>query len=76
MNSRLKSGLRLIGAAIALWGIAEACFVLGANRSTASMLLLLAVLGLATLGDWFLALAASVVGSLSFSFYYVEAVGS
>lgn len=76
MNSRLKSGLRLIGAAIALWGIAEACFVLGANRSTASMMLLLAVLGLATLGDWFIALAASVVGSLSFSFYYVEAAGS
>lgn len=50
--------------------------MLGANRSTASMMLLLAVLSLATLGDWFLALAASLVGSLSFSYYYVEAVRS
>ncbi len=48
----------------------------GANRSTAAMMLLLVVSGIATLGESFLALFSAIAASLSFSWYFIDQVGS
>src|ERR1700683_828491 len=76
MKRTLWTVLRFAAAALVLWGTARVFVVLDANRVIAAMLLLLEVLAIATLGDWILALLASIVASLAFSFYFIEdAVG-
>jgi len=55
-----------------LWGVGTICFRLGSNRSTASMLLVLSVLGIATIGDSALALLSALAASLIFSWYFVD----
>ena len=69
---RLRLVTQIIASALVLWGTALACQALGTNRSTAAMLLLLVVLGIATRGDWILALLSSTVASLAFSFYFID----
>ena len=39
-------------------------------------MLLLEVLGIATLGDWILALLSSTLASLAFSYYFIDVAGS
>jgi two-component system sensor histidine kinase KdpD len=59
-----------------LWAVAWTCFQFKTNRSTASALEILAVLGIATLGDSALALLSSLVASLAFSYYFVDQINS
>jgi len=40
------------------------------------MMLLLEVLGIATLGDWILALLSSSIASIAFSYYFIDVPGS
>jgi two-component system, OmpR family, sensor histidine kinase KdpD len=61
---------------ILLWGTAQTCRFFGTNRTTASMLLLLEVLAIATIGDGILAMVSSTVASLAFSYYFVDTIGS
>lgn len=63
---------RFAAAAIAMWATAWALSTVGMTRSTAAMILLLEVLGIATRGDWILALLSSAGASLLFSFYFIE----
>jgi two-component system, OmpR family, sensor histidine kinase KdpD len=57
------------------WAVSAACHILGSNRSTGAMMLLLAVLGVSALGDGVLAIATSISASLAFSWYFVDATG-
>ena len=61
---------------IVLWSTSAVCRSLGTNRATASMMLLLEVLTIATRGDWILALVSSTVASLAFSFYFFDGTGT
>ena len=70
------NAVQFAGSAMLLWGTAKLSGFLGANRVTAAMMLLLEVLAIATLGDWILALLASTVASLAFSYYFIEVAGS
>jgi two-component system sensor histidine kinase KdpD len=72
----LRSALLGVGAGALVWAIAEACFALDASRSTASMMILLGVLAIATLGDWVPALISCGTGSLAYSYFFVEDVFS
>ncbi len=74
-KSLLATAKICLAAALA-WAGAALSFVLGANRPTASMLLLLVVLGVSTRGEWTLAILTSIAASLAFSWYYVDKVGS
>jgi two-component system sensor histidine kinase KdpD len=76
MRRALTSCLRAVVAISLLNGIAALCFRLHANRATASMALVLAVLGVAALGDWLLAVISSTAAGFALSWYYIEAVGS
>jgi len=58
------------------WLTAAGCHALGTNRSTASMTLLLEIVLVATLADWYLSLVTSAAASLAFSWYFVETSGS
>jgi two-component system sensor histidine kinase KdpD len=73
---RLRLVTQVVVSALALWGTARGCEALGTNRSTAAMLLLLEVLGIATRGDWILALLSSTAASLAFSFYFIDDIYS
>jgi two-component system, OmpR family, sensor histidine kinase KdpD len=68
--------VRILAFSLLLWGTADACKLLGSNRATVAMLLLLEILAMATIGDWMLAVFASVFASLAFSFYFIDTVGS
>ena len=63
---------RVAVCALGMWGTAWALSMLGMTRSTAAMILLLEVLGIATRGDWILALLSSAAASLLFTFYFIE----
>ncbi|HWF10719.1 MAG TPA: ATP-binding protein [Bryobacteraceae bacterium] len=76
MTRHLRKAAVFAGSAILLCITAGVCSHLGSNRATAAMLLLLEILAIATLGDWILALLASTLASLAFSFYFVDDVGS
>lgn len=76
VKRRSLIALHLAASAVLMWLVAYFAFHLGSNRSTASMILLLTVLGIATRGEWHLAVAGSVSGSLAFSYYFVEAAHS
>ena len=76
MKRILLTAVRFCGSAFVLWGTARLCAFLGANRVTAAMMLLLEVLGIATLGDWILALSSSSIASVAFSYYFIEVAGS
>ena len=69
---RLRLVTQVVISALALWLTARGCEALGTNRSTAALLLLLEVLGIATRGDWILALLSSAAASLAFSFYFID----
>ena len=76
MKRKLWIAGQFAGSSLLLCGTAMLCHSLGSNRATASMVLLLEVLAIATLGDWILALVSSTVASLAFSYYFIEEVGS
>jgi two-component system, OmpR family, sensor histidine kinase KdpD len=76
MDRKFWIGLRIVGAAFVLWYTAQACALLGSNRATAAMMLLLEVLGFAALGDSILALSSSAVASLAFSFSFIGPAAS
>jgi two-component system, OmpR family, sensor histidine kinase KdpD len=60
-----------------MWAVARIVFALVPHEdAVAAMLLLLCVLAVATLGDRLLAVATSLSASLSFSFYFIDTVGS
>ena len=58
------------------WLTAAGSHALGANRSTASMTLLLEIVLVAMLADWYLSLLTSAAASLAFSWYFVETSGA
>src|SRR6185437_10166161 len=69
--------VRVVVCVTAIWEIAAADYhLLPENDAVAAMILLLGVLAVAALGDPFLAIATSISASLSFSYYFVESVGS
>jgi two-component system sensor histidine kinase KdpD len=68
----LRTGLRIAGSAALMVGVADLCHHLGSNRTSAGMILLLGVLGIAILGDSVLALLTSIAASLAFSWYFVD----
>jgi two-component system sensor histidine kinase KdpD len=76
MKRILWTAVRFAAAALLLWGTARVCVFFEANRVIAAMMLLLEVLAVATLGDWILALLASMAASLAFSFYFIEEAAS
>ena len=76
MKRALTSCLRAAVVIVLLQGLAALSFRMHANRATASMALVLAVLGVAALGDWLLAVIGSIAAGLALSWYYIEAVGS
>ena len=76
MNAKLRIVQLVAATAAIVWLTGFVLVRAGADRSTASMLLLLSVLGVAAIGEWYLAVAASVVGSLAFSYYFVEKMNS
>ena len=60
-----------------MWAVARVVFqFLPQEDAVAAMVLLLCVLAVATLGDRVLAVVSSVAASLSFSYYFIDAVGS
>src|ERR1019366_9202909 len=75
MNRNFTKALRAVAAAALTVAIPLVCFVLKANRATAAMLTLLAMLAVATLGDWVLALVTSSSGILAFTWYFVDERG-
>ena len=76
MTRLLRTTFLALVATALVWGTAEACFALDASRSTASMMILLGVLGIATFGDWVSALTSCGMGSLAYSYFFVDDVGS
>jgi two-component system sensor histidine kinase KdpD len=76
MKHKLWLVFRIAASVTLIWLIAAVCEKLGSNRSTSAMLLLLAVLAIATLGDRVLALIASVAASLAFTYYFVDQTGN
>src|SRR5258708_9721130 len=68
--------LRILLCASLVWGLDETSFAFHASRSTAGMLLLLAVLAIATLGDWWLAMSSAAIACLSFNYNYIDDAGS
>jgi len=72
----LRSAGLGVGSGALVWVIAEACFALDASRSTASMMILLGVLAIATLGDWVPAMICCGTGSLAYSYFFVDEVFS
>jgi two-component system sensor histidine kinase KdpD len=57
---------------VLVWAIALACFKLDASRSTASLMMLLGVLGISSFGDWIPAMISCGMGSLAFSYFFVD----
>lgn len=76
MNGKIRIGLRMLGLSVLVWYTGALCQLLGANRATAALLLLLEVLGISTLGDSPLALVSSTVASFTFSYYFIDPIGS
>jgi two-component system sensor histidine kinase KdpD len=62
--------------AVSVWGIEMLLVSLQVARSTAGMALLLAVLAIATRGDWWLAMISAGTGCLAFNYYYIDSVNS
>ncbi len=76
MRRILKSAARgMLGVGLC-WGTAAALSSLHTNRSVGSLLLLLEVLAIASVGDWILAIVTAIGASMAFSWYFVDAVGS
>jgi len=77
MNRMLWRLFRIVVCALAMWAVARIMFAsLPREDAVAAMLLLLCVLAVATVGDRILAVTSSVAASLSFSFYFIDSVGS
>lgn len=76
MKRKLWLVLSMAASAVLIWSIAAVCEKLGSNRSTPAMLLLLAVLAIATLGDRVLALFSSIAAGVAFSYYFVDQTGA
>ncbi len=67
----------MVACAAAVWGIARVIFEFSPREdAVAAMLLLVSVLAVSTIGDRVLAIATSLVASLSFSFYFIDSVMS
>jgi two-component system sensor histidine kinase KdpD len=62
--------------AVSVWGIELFLVSLHVARSAAGMALLLAVLAIATRGDWWLAMISAGTGCLAFNYYYIDSVNS
>ncbi len=75
MKHKLWLVFRIAASVALIWFVAAVCERLGSNRSTPAMLLLLAVLAIATMGDRVLALIASIAASILFSYYFVDRTG-
>jgi two-component system sensor histidine kinase KdpD len=60
----------------AVGGVTLATSAAGANEITASLLLLMAVLGLATWGGWAVGAAASLVATLCFNLFFLPPTGT
>ena len=68
---------RIAACIVAMWAVARIVFQFFPQEdAVAAMLLLLCVLGVATVGDRLLAITGSVAASLSFSYYFIDSVGS
>lgn len=70
---------RVARAALALaivWLTAAMCHAIPTNRSTASTFLLLEIVLIATLADWYLSLVTSAGASLAFSWYFIDGSGT
>jgi two-component system sensor histidine kinase KdpD len=76
MIRTLRFLFRLAVAIALVWAIALVCYQLDASRSTASLMMLLGVLGISSFGDWIPAMISCGMGSLAFSYYFVDDVGS
>ena len=76
MKRKLRRIVRIAASMALICLIAAVCEKLGSNRATPAMLLVLAVLAIATLGDRVLALVSSIAASLAFSFYFVDQTGA
>jgi two-component system sensor histidine kinase KdpD len=61
---------------LAVGGVTLASFAAGANEITASLLLLVAVLGLATWGGWAIGAAASLVATLCLNLFFLPPTGT
>ena len=69
--------LRLVACVLAMWTVAKTVAQFLPNEDgVAASVLLLCVLAVATVGDRTLAVAVSVAASLSFSYYFIDSVGS
>lgn len=76
MGRNFRVGIRIAAFAFLMWFTARECRHFGATRTTASMMLLLEVLGIATLGDSVLALLSAVIASFTLSYYFIDPIGS
>jgi two-component system sensor histidine kinase KdpD len=76
MNRFLRTSGGVIVSAAVSWGTAAGFLALDVNRSIAAMALVLEVLAFAAIGDWLLAVLASVAASLAYSWYYIDSVNS
>ena len=69
--------LRIAACVLAMWAVAITVALFLPNQDgVAASVLLLCVLAVAAAGDRILAVAASVAASLSFSYYFIDSVGS
>src|SRR5579884_3212120 len=64
--------LRILLAASALWFAGAICRAFNWNRTTTALLLLLAVIALATLRDRVLAVIGAIVASFSLEHFFIE----
>src|ERR1700719_97695 len=77
MNRMAWKLVRMGASTFAMWTVARIVFAfLPHQDAVAAMLLLLSVLAIATIGDRVLAAVSSVAASLSFSYYFIDSVGS
>jgi two-component system sensor histidine kinase KdpD len=77
MTRMASTLLRTLACIMGMWAVAKTVFAfLPHQDAVAAMLLLLGVLAIATTGDRVLAGVSSLSASLSFSYYFVDSVGS
>ncbi len=76
MGRNFRIVFRIAVFAFLMWFTSRECQHFGTTRTTASMMLLLEVLGIATLGDSVLALVSAVIASFTLSYYFIQPVGS
>jgi two-component system sensor histidine kinase KdpD len=76
MNPRLRVILQAAGSTFLLWATGALTHRINTNRVIAAMVELLAVLAIATLGDWILALFSSIVATTVYTLYFIDRAGA